>query len=64
MSYREPITSVSDLFMVSEEVETKVQEALDKGKKVEYENSSFADTGDDWSKILIDGISVHFSTGY
>ena len=39
----------------SPEVKAKIKTALDEGKKVEWEFSSFSDHGPDWQKVLIDG---------
>lgn len=67
MPYKVPMEK-GDLFTVkmfatAEQVK-KVEEALDEGKKVEFNNSSFSDGGEDFSEVLIDGEVVCTIPGY
>lgn len=64
MSYREEVKSAGDLFMASKELRAEVQKALDENRTVEFEHSSFSDSGSDWTKILIDNKQISISRGF
>jgi hypothetical protein len=41
-----------------------VEKALEDGRKVEMEHTSFSDPGPDESRVLIDGIKLYTIPGY
>ncbi len=59
MPYREEIKHAGDIPMASSVGGSvnadEMRQALDDGKKVEMEYSSFSDPGDDWGQVRIDG---------
>ena len=67
MAYREPLSPSTwgslAMFASSDEVAT-IKQAIEDGKKVEMEHSSFSDPGPDQSRVLVDGALVFTIPGY
>ncbi len=59
MSYRKEFKA-KDLTssFVPEATREEIKQAMDTGKKVEWEYSSFEDPGDDWQQVVVDGKPV------
>jgi len=67
VAYREPLSPSSwtalAMFMSGDE-RVIIKKAIEDGKKVELENSSFSDPGPDESRVLVDGVLVFTIPGY
>ena len=41
-----------------------IDNAISAGKTVVWERSSFTDPGEDWNRVLVDGVVVYHENGY
>lgn len=64
MSYRQKFSDAFKPFGMDAKTWEKIVDARDNGKNVEWECSSFSDPGNDWNKVLIDGLEVWHQDGY
>jgi hypothetical protein len=65
MAYREPLKDTRALSMFATSIVLEaVEKALEDGRKVEMEHTSFSDPGPDESRVLIDGIKLYTIPGY
>ena len=65
MAYREDLTSTRALAMFAPSIVLEaVEKAIEDGRKVEMEHTSFGDPGPDESRVLIDGVRLHTIPGY
>ena len=46
------------------EAAKKVEAALEEGKLVDWESSTFSDPGVDWNHLRVDGVVVFRESGY
>ena len=65
MAYKEPLISTRSLEMFAPPgVLSRIRQALDEGRAVEMEHTSFSDPGPDESRVLIEGKRIFTVPGY
>ena len=67
MPYKKRLRTMQEFLfstLLSNHHKTVIQEALNKGKKVELKHSSFSDPGADYTQIMIDGKILTTIKGY
>lgn len=65
MPQRKPLdnTAVLEFFLNQAQIRT-IQQAIQEGRKVETEETSFTDPGQDETRILVDGNVIAIIPGY